>query len=92
MHQFINLDMDHVVADFDRHFINTTGRPYDTTKSAEMFSLLKDEGKGFFLNIPPYQGAKEFVDEIKEIARFYDYIVRFLTAKPYLYDIPTAHE
>lgn len=87
----INIDMDHVVADFNRHYAVLTGVEWTSVKDAKArWDKLVGKEEFFFANLPAYEGAKEFVKAITELARAHGLEVRFLTAVPRLMPFPTA--
>lgn len=92
MRRRINIDMDHVVADFTTHYQQVTGFPWDNSKSVhERWSPLDGKETQFFRNMPAYAGAAEFVRTITKLGESLGLEVRFLTAIPSRHHFPTAH-
>lgn len=88
----INIDLDHVVADFNTHYLNVTGKLWDNdTPARERWGPLIGKEEFFFLNIPAYAGAVEFIQRITELVSEHKLEAQFLTAIPSLHPFPTAH-
>lgn len=65
----IYLDLDGVMADFDRHFVDYFGVDNKSMSDAEMWKMINGYD-GFFRNLPPCEGAIEFFEIIREFGPF----------------------
>ena len=87
----INIDMDNVVADFERHYLGLTGTSWDSADvPIERWEKLAGKEELFFLSMPAFNGSQEFVQEVNQLGLVAGYQCQFLTALPSLWDFRTA--
>lgn len=83
----VYIDLDRVLADFDRGFLEATGVTFDSVEnSQDRWNLLKGKEAGFYLNLVPFYGARDFVNDILLLDG--PNFVGILSALPSLLDYP----
>jgi hypothetical protein len=80
--QYINLDMDGVLVDFDTHFHALHCRWPREVGEENFWKVFDTKRDGFFRDCQPFEGHLEFVQAVEEVAEMKGYGVRILTALP----------
>ena len=89
--KILNIDMDNVVADFESHYLALTGATWESENDAlTRWSKLAGKEDLFFLDMPAFEGAAQFVKTVEQKARERGYQVQFLTALPSMWSFPNS--
>ena len=91
MQKIINIDLDNVVANFEKGFLLATGKEFDSFETPQArWEAMRGREEGFFYGLEAYPGAGEFVAEVESLAKKFGCQSRFLTAIPMLLPFPTG--
>jgi 5'(3')-deoxyribonucleotidase len=90
--QYINIDMDGVLVDFDSHFYDVHGKWPHEVGEENFWKVFDTKRDGFFRECQPYEGHKEFMKAVYRLADIKGYGVRILTALPRRSTHPKAAE
>lgn len=91
MQKTVNIDLDNVVANFEKGFLLATGQEFDSFDSPQTrWDAMRGREEGFFYGLEAYPGAVEFVAAVESIAKQHGCQSRFLTAIPMLLPFPTG--
>lgn len=85
------LDMDGVIVNFMKQFELITGQHPDSLPDNDDFwRVFRNHADGFFENAPAFDGYKEFIEQLYDIAEEYDMDFEILTAIPRKASAPNA--
>lgn len=86
---YLNIDMDGVLADFDKHYQVVTGTDFHSeVPSQERWNRLKGSEAKFYSDMPAYPGYFSFLEEISKLIENTLWTPRYLSAKPSLLEVP----
>lgn len=89
--RIVNVDLDGVLADFNGGYKRLTGVDFDLNEDKDVrWWRFEGRKEGFYILLPPYSGAKNFVRDIK-FSLPSDTHLRILTAIPSVTQFDTAY-
>jgi hypothetical protein len=87
----IYVDLDGVVANFKAHYHAVTGYDFNSVPDTKTrWNMLEQHRVGFYKDIPPYIGFRDFMSEVNGMAVEKGYLVCLLSALPTVLPFTTA--